>query len=271
MKKRQLEKMARNIRQSIIEMIWSSNGGHVGGSLSCADILTVLYFQILRIDPHNPSWEQRDRFILSKGHAAACLYAILAEKGYFPKEALFNSFIQVKGFLQEHPDMKKTPGVDMTSGSLGQGLSAASGMAWGLKRKGSDSRVYVLLGDGELNEGQNWEAAMAASHFKFANLTAIVDYNKLGVNGSIAEMMSIEPLREKWQAFGWIAREIDGHNLAQISEALEWAKSNTPDKPKVIIAHTIKGKGVSFMENDFHFHACSLTKEQYEEALQELS
>jgi len=267
-----LEANAKGIRRDLVEMIWHAGGGHIGGSLSSVDILTVLYFHTLRVNPLEPQWEERDRFILSKGHAGAVLYAVLAQKGYFPKERLTDSFNQVNGILQEHPDMM-TPGIDICSGSLGQGLSVGVGMAWGIKRRKKDSRVYVLLGDGETNEGQVWEAAMSASHLKVDNLTAIIDNNKFGVNGPVEELMNIEPLKEKWQAFGWKVREIDGHNISQVIEACQWAKEEglKSNSPQVIIAHTIKGKGVSFMENKSEFHACSLSEEQYKGALKELN
>ena len=199
---KELEQKATLIRRDIVQMMYNAGGGHIGGSLSATDILTALYFHIMRINPENPDWKDRDRLVLSKGHAAAALYATMAEKGYFLKELLFNSFISAAGILQEHPDMRKVKGLDMSSGSLGQGLSVGIGMALGAKLKKYSFRVFVFMGDGEVQEGQVWEAAMAASHHRLDNITAIMDYNKLQVNGFLSSLMGIEPIREKWKAFG---------------------------------------------------------------------
>lgn len=264
----QLKAKAGQVRRDIIEMMWQAGSAHIGGSLSVADILTVLYFRVMRVDPKNPAWEDRDRLVLSKGHSAAALYAVLAKREFFSRELLFDSFIQVGGILQEHPDMRKVPGIDMSAGSLGQGLSVGAGIAWGLRKKKQDSRVFVVIGDGEVQEGQIWEAAMAAGHLRLNNLIAIIDYNGLQVNGPIKELMDIEPIASKWKSFGWETKEIDGHDISQVIKALE-SKPNR--MPRIIIAHTIKGKGVSFMENDYSFHAGSLTPEQYKSALSGLS
>ena len=266
---KELEQKAILIRRDIVQMMYNAGGGHIGGSLSATDILTCLYFHIMRINPENPHEKDRDRLVLSKGHAAAALYATMAEKGYFSKELLFNSFISAKGILQEHPDMRKVPGVDMSSGSLGQGLSVGIGMALGAKLKKYSFRVFVLLGDGEIQEGQVWEAAMAASHHRLSNLIAIMDYNKLQVNGFLSSLMAIEPIREKWKAFGWDTLEIDGHNIKEIIKALESAVK-IKEKPTIIIAHTVKGKGVSFIENKFEWHSKPLSEREKNQALEEL-
>jgi len=251
-------------------MMWYGGGGHIGGSLSCVDIITALYFHTLRIDPHRPNWDDRDRFILSKGHAAATLYAALAERGFFPKERLLDSFRNnVNGFLQEHPDMKRVPGIDVSTGSLGQGLSVAVGLAIGAELKAKNFNIYVILGDGEIQEGQVWEAAMAAGNYKLDKIKAILDYNGLSVEGRIDELMSLEPLVEKWRAFNWHVREIDGHNMDHIVEALEDV-AQFRGRPVLIVAHTIKGKGVSFMENNMEWHASHMTEEGMRLALNEL-
>ena len=268
--KRELEGMARLIRRNILAMMGNGQGGHFGGSLSAADIITALYFRVLRVDPQDPELPQRDRFILSKGHAAAALYSALAEKGFFPRERLFDSFrIRIDGMLQEHPDMRKTPGIDMSTGSLGQGLSAAVGMALGRRLLKREFLIYVVLGDGELQEGQVWEAAMAAAHYRLSEITAVVDYNRLQVSGSVEEVLGIEPLRLKWEAFNWKVREIDGHDMNEICAALE-AKRNPGDAPSLIIAHTVKGKGVSFLENEAGSHSRSLSPAELEIAMKEV-
>ena len=262
-----LEEQARQIRIDILEMIYKAKSGHPGGSLSAADIVTTLYFHVLRIDPANPKWPDRDRFILSKGHACPVMYAALAERGFFSKEVL-STLRQIDSPLQGHPDMKKVPGVEMSTGTLGQGLSVGVGMALGkLDKKGF--RVYVLLGDGEVQEGQVWEAAMSASKYRLDNLTAIIDYNRLQVDGFVDDVMPIEPLGLKWEAFGWHVLEINGHSIAEILAALSEAK-NIKHKPTCIIAHTIKGKGVSFMENRPEWHGKAPNEEQYRQALIEL-
>ncbi|SHM25435.1 transketolase subunit A [Caldanaerovirga acetigignens] len=263
-----LKEMAKKIRCHIIEMIAEAGSGHPGGSLSCTDILVALYFHEMRIDPSNPNWQDRDRFVLSKGHAAPALYAVLAERGYFPMEEL-KTLRKTGSMLQGHPDMKKTPGVDMTTGSLGQGLSAANGMAIAGKLDGKDYRVYVLLGDGELEEGQVWEAAMAAAHYKLDNLTAFVDHNGLQIDGPITDVMSPEIIQEKFKAFGWHVIEINGHDFEDIISAIKQAKK-IKGKPTVIVANTVKGKGVPYMENKVDWHGKAPTKEQAQEALKAL-
>ncbi|MDD4570322.1 MAG: transketolase, partial [Tepidanaerobacteraceae bacterium] len=240
-----LNTKARTIRRHIVEMVAEAGSGHPGGSLSSADILTVLYFHVMKVDPQNPNWPERDRFVLSKGHAAPVFYAALAEKGFFPKEELLK-LRKTGSILQGHPDMKVIPGVDMTTGSLGQGLSCANGMALSGKLDNKSYRVYAIMGDGEIEEGQIWEAAMAAAHYKLDNLTAFVDNNGLQIDGPIKEVMSPESIQEKFKAFGWNVIDIDGHDRKQIIEASEQAKS-VKAKPTVRLAKTIKGIGVPFM------------------------
>lgn len=264
-----LKKVASILRCEVIKMIYTANSGHPGGALSAADIVTALYFHIMRIDPKNPQWEDRDRFILSKGHACPILYAALALKGFFPKENL-NTLRRLNSSLQGHPDMRKTRGVDMTTGSLGQGLSVGVGMALGGKLDKKDYRVYVVLGDGEIDEGQIWEAAMSAFKYKLDNLLAIVDYNKLQLDGSTEKVMPLEPLVDKWKAFGWHAIETNGHDITQILAAIKEAHL-TRNKPIVIIAHTIKGKGVSFMENNPDWHGKAPSKQEFGQAIKEIS
>lgn len=264
----QLRGHARQIRRHIISMVGEAGSGHPGGSLSAADIVTALYFDVMRIDPQKPQWPERDRFVLSKGHAAPVLYAALAERGYFPVEDL-KTLRKLGSLLQGHPDMRKVPGVEMSTGSLGQGLSVANGMALAGKLDGLDYRVYVLLGDGEIEEGQVWEAAMAAAHFKLDNVVAFLDYNGLQIDGPIEEVMSAEPVADKWRAFGWAVQEIDGHDMEQILAAVAQARE-TRGKPSLIIARTVKGKGVSFMENEVGWHGAAPKPEQVEQALAEL-
>jgi len=249
-------------------MIATAGSGHPGGALSSADIVTALYFHVMNIDPKRPDWPDRDRFVLSKGHAAAVLYAALAERGFFPKEELLN-YRKTGSMLQGHPDMKATPGLDMTTGSLGQGLSAANGMALAAKLDNKDYRVYVLMGDGETEEGQLWEAAMAAAHYKLDNLTGFIDHNGLQIDGPITEVMSPESIQEKVKAFRWHVIDIDGHDMRQILEAIEEAKT-VKSKPTVIVAKTVKGKGVPFMENQVGWHGKAPTLEQAKEALKAL-
>lgn len=263
-----IKEMANKIRQDIIEMLVAARSGHPGGSLSAADILAVLYFSVMNIDPAAPQWPDRDRFILSKGHAAPVLYAALAERGFFPREELL-SLRQTGHFLQGHPDMKKIPGVDMSTGSLGQGISAAAGMALAAKIDKKDYRVYCLLGDGEIAEGLVWEAAIAAAHYKLDNLVAILDNNGLQIDGKNEEVMGTAPLNEKWKAFGWNVLEADGHDPQELLNSFEQAK-NFRGKPTMIIAKTIKGKGVSFMENAAGWHGAAPTPEQGKAALAEL-
>ncbi|MBO8137697.1 MAG: transketolase [Desulfotomaculum sp.] len=265
----ELKEIAKVIRRDIITMLGEAGSGHPGGSLSAADIVTALYFEVMNINPEDPYWPDRDRFVLSKGHAAPVLYAALAERGCFDKDEL-KTLRKLGSRLQGHPDMKKLPGVDMSTGSLGQGLSAANGMALAGKLDKKDYRVYVLLGDGEIQEGQIWEAAMAASHYKLDNLTAFLDYNKMQIDGHINEVMSPEPVADKFRAFGWHVIEIDGHDMEQILNAVEEAKK-TSGRPTIIIAQTVKGKGVSFMENQVGWHGKAPSAEQVEEALKELA
>lgn len=264
----EMEKMAKQLRRHIITMIATAGSGHPGGSLSSADIITALYFGIMRHDPSDPQWSERDRFVLSKGHAAPVLYAALAECGYFPVEEL-STLRKLDSRLQGHTDRILTPGVEMSSGSLGQGLSFGIGIALAGKLDAGDYRVYVLLGDGECDEGQIWEGAMAASHFKVDNLMVIVDHNEQQLDGWNRDIMNLEPLPDRWRSFGWHVIEIDGHDVNQILQAAEEA-SEIKQKPTVIIAHTVKGKGVSFMENNLDFHGKAPTSEQTQQALKEL-
>lgn len=263
-----LERKALQLRYHILEMVGVGKAGHLGGSSSCAEIVATLYFHWMKVDPKNPHAPERDRFLLSKGHAALVQYAALAELGYFPVEEL-KKVKTLGSMLQGHPDMKSTPGVEANTGSLGQGLSIALGMALGLRLDGISSRVYVILGDGELAEGQIWEAAMAASHYKVDNLVAFVDKNGVQATGRVEERLNINPLAPKWLAFGWHVIEIDGHSIKEILEALKEADS-IKGRPTVIIAHTVKGKGFSFAEDNAAFHNGALTQEQYLTAKREL-
>ena len=263
-----LKKIATEIRLDVIEEVHSAKSGHPGGSLSIADIMTYLYFEELNIDPKNPEMADRDRFVLSKGHTAPVLYAALAERGFFPKEEL-KKLRQVDSFLQGHPDMKITPGVDMTTGSLGLGISAACGMALAAKLDGKSYRTYAVLGDGETEEGQVWEAAMFASHYKLDNLCILVDLNGLQIDGPITEVMNPMPHDKKFEAFGFHVITIDGHDFEQIEKAYAEAKT-VKGKPTAIIAKTAKGKGVSFMENKVEWHGSAPNDEQYEMAVAEL-
>jgi len=260
--------MAKRLRRHIITMIGKAGSGHPGGSLSAAEIVTTLYFRVLRHKPQDPQWPDRDRFILSKGHAAPLLYAALAECGYFPVEEL-STLRQLDSRLQGHTDRTVTPGVEMSAGALGQGVSFGIGIALAGRLNSQNYRVYVLLGDGECDEGQVWEAAMSAAHFKVDNLTAIVDNNGQQIDGWNRDVMNLEPFNKKWQAFGWHVIEVDGHNFNQLIDAFEQAKL-VKGQPTVIIAHTIKGKGVSFMENNPDFHGKAPNAEQVEIALKEL-
>jgi transketolase len=263
-----LKETAVTLRQDIINMLAESNSGHPGGSLSAVEILTALYFSEMKTDINNPKWEERDRFILSKGHAALVLYAALAEKGFFEKKHLM-TLRKIGSMLQGHPNMNDTPGVDMSTGSLGQGLSAANGMALAAKLDKKDYRVYVLLGDGELEEGQVWEAAMTSAHYKLDNVTAFIDHNGLQIDGAVTSVMNPEPLGDKFRAFGWNVIEINGHSFEEILSAIDEAK-NTKGRPTMIVANTVKGKGVSFMENQAGWHGTAPNKEQKEQALKEL-
>jgi transketolase len=262
-----LEIKAKQVRREIIDMLCRACSGHPGGSLSATDLVTALYFAVLRHDPKNPKWPDRDRFHMSKGHCCPLWYAVLAESGYFPKEELLK-LRKLGAMLQGHPD-RRTPGVDVASGSLGQGLSVALGMSLAARLDRKSYRVYCLIGDGESQEGNIWEAAMAAAHYKCDNLCAMLDYNGFQIDGKISDVMSLEPVVAKWQAFVWHTIEIDGHKMSQILAAYDEAQT-IKQKPSIIIAHTIKGKGVSFMENKCSFHGNAPTKEEGEKALKEL-
>ena len=264
----ELEKMANEIRKDIVTAVHSAKSGHPGGSLSSADIFTYLYFEEMNVDPANPKWEDRDRFVLSKGHVAPGLYSTLAEKGYFPKEDL-KTLRHTGSYLQGHPDMKHIPGVDMSSGSLGQGISAAVGMALSAKLTNDDYRVYTLLGDGEIQEGQIWEAAMWAGHRKLDNLVVIVDNNNLQIDGSVEDVCSPYPIDKKFEAFNFHVINIDGNDFDQIRAAFKEARE-TKGMPTAIIAKTVKGKGVSFMENAAGWHGKAPNDEEYEIAMADL-
>jgi len=264
---KELENKAKEIRRLIIRMLAKAGSGHPGGSLSSTDLITALYFAVLQHDPKKPDLPDRDRFHMSKGHCCPLWYAVLAESGYFSIDQLW-SLRQLGSILQGHPD-RRAPGVEVASGSLGQGLSVAIGMSLAAKIDKKNYRVYCLMGDGEIQEGNIWEAAMAASHYKCDNLCGILDYNGFQIDGKIKEIMNLEPLAAKWQAFGWHAIEIDGHNMKEILSAYQEAKT-VKGKPAIIIARTIKGKGVSFMENVVDFHGRAPTKEEAEKALKEL-
>jgi transketolase len=265
----QLRKIAREVRIDIIKMIHQAKSGHPGGSLSATDIGVSLFFSHMKYEPTDPFWENRDRFVLSKGHAAPMLYAVLKQLGLIKPEML-ETLRQLHSPLQGHPDMKKLPGVEMSTGSLGQGLSVGNGMAMGAKLDNKDSRVYVLIGDGELQEGQIWEAALTSAHYKLDNLTAIIDHNGLQIDGANDEVKRVTPVAEKFRAFGWNAITIDGHNYYEILSALMLA-SSTKNRPTAIIAETIKGKGVSFMENVVDFHGKAPSEDEYNIALKELN
>ena len=264
----ELEQMAVTIRCDIIEMIATAKAGHPGGSLSAADVVTALYFRVMNVDAKNPDWPDRDRFILSKGHACPVWYAALAERGYYDKAHL-STLRKLDSILQGHPDMRKTPGIDMTAGSLGHGLSAGLGMALSGKLRKKDYHVWIVVGDGESQEGSIWEAAMAAAKWKVDNLTAILDRNHLQNDTCVDTEMPIEPVADKWRAFGWHVMEIDGHDMARVVDALETAKT-VKGKPTIIIAETVKGKGVSFMENVAEWHGKAPCAEEAACALEEI-
>lgn len=264
----QLQAKARDLRADILTMLEKAGSGHPGGSLSAIDMLTVLYNEILRHDPANPDWADRDRFVLSKGHVCPALYAVLADCGYFDKAAL-GTLRQYGSILQGHPYMNNTPGLDVSSGSLGQGLSIAVGMALGAKDCHKDIRVYCLMGDGELQEGQIWEAAMAAAQYRLGNLCGMVDYNGLQIDGNVADVMDVAPLKDKWHAFRWNVIEFDGHDIGAIRTAFEQAK-RCENRPTMLIARTVKGKGVSFMENQPSWHGLAPNAGQLQKALAEL-
>jgi transketolase len=263
-----LKRQAKLVRVEILKMLTLAGSGHTGGSLSAADVVTALYFSKMRHKPDEPGWRERDRFILSKGHAAPLLYAVLAIAGYFDKTAL-KTLRKLGSPLQGHPCSRVLSGVEISTGSLGQGLSVSNGMAIGLKMDNLDSRVYCLLGDGEIQEGQVWEAAMTAAHYRLDNLCAIIDLNGLQIDGPVSKVKTIEPVASKWSAFGWNVIAIDGHDMKEILEALDEAEA-VKGKPSVILAHTIKGKGVSFFEGKLQYHGIAPTTEELEKALKEM-
>ncbi|MEM2839490.1 MAG: transketolase [Thermoplasmata archaeon] len=264
----ELTEHAKRIRQHIVKMTNIAGSGHPGGSLSAVEILTCLFFKIMKHNPKDPSWQDRDRFILSKGHAAPALYAVLAESGYFPIEELW-TLRKLGSRLQGHPSMTSTPGVEMSTGSLGHGLAVANGMALAAKLDRKLHRIYVLCGDGEMDVGEVWESAMLAAHYKLDNLIMYLDRNMLQLDGPTEKIMSLEPLADKWRAFGWNVQEIDGHNMREIMLATQHA-SQFHGKPSVIICHTVKGKGVSFMEGSLQFHGKAPNKDECTKALEEL-
>ncbi|MBO7310880.1 MAG: transketolase [Clostridia bacterium] len=263
-----LKKTAAQVRLDILEEVHAASSGHPGGSLSIADILTYLYFEEMNVDPKNPQWENRDRFVLSKGHTAPALYAVLAEKGFFSRDEL-KKLRHIDSFLQGHPDMKGTPGVDMSTGSLGLGFSSACGMALAAKIDGKDYRAYAVVGDGESEEGQIWEAAMFAAHYKLDNLCVVIDWNGLQIDGPVTEVMNPTPHDKKLEAFGFHVISIDGHDFNAIEAAFNEAKT-VKGKPTAIIARTVKGKGVSFMENQVGWHGSAPNDEQYAQAVAEI-
>ena len=262
-----LEEQAVQLRRDIVEMIHAAKAGHPGGSLSAVDMITALYFHVMRIDPQNPRWEDRDRFVLSKGHACPALYAALARRGFFDPKHL-TTLRQYHSILQGHPDMNKTPGIDISSGSLGNGLAIGVGMAMSGRLHHQDYMTYVMLGDGEVQEGMVWEAAMAAHHHDLGNLVAIVDCNGVQINGWVNEIMTVEPLADKWRAFGWNVVEVNGHNMKNLLTVLHTAK--TMRHPTVILMRTVKGRGVSFMEDDCKWHGNSPSDEELVQAILEI-
>lgn len=265
---RRLEETAKQLRSDILKMIAAAGSGHPGGSLSAVDMITALYFHVMNIDPERPDWPDRDRFILSKGHACPAWYSALARRGFFDPAEL-GTLRQYHSILQGHPDMRKTPGLDMTSGSLGNGLAAGVGMALSARKNHQDYMTYVMLGDGELQEGIVWEAAMAAGHFDLKNLTAIVDCNGVQINGWVNDIMTVEPLADKWRAFGWQTVETDGHDMRSLLNALHTAYSMR--HPTVILMRTVKGKGVSYMENSCAWHGIAPNKAERDQAMAELT
>ena len=265
----ELEAISKRVRRSIIEMITAAKSGHPGGSLSAVELLVGLYFDQMKHDPKNPKWTDRDRFILGKGHAAPVLYAVMAEAGYVPKDQL-NTLRKMGSIYQGHPDVRFIPALEASTGSLGEGLSVGLGMAIAARLNGSPSRTYVMLGDGEIQEGQIWEAAMFGSFHKLDNIVALIDYNKIQLDGWVKDIMDLEPIGDKWRAFGWHTITIDGHNPAEVRSAYIEAVA-TKGKPTAIIAHTIKGKGVSFMENNPKFHGTAPNPEEFQKAMAELA
>jgi len=264
----ELEAIARRVRIQVVKMIGCSGVGHLGGSMSIVEILAVLYFRELRIDPKNPEWPDRDRFVLSKGHGCTALYAILAEVGILTNEIL-STLHQIDSPLQMHPERDVCPGIEMSTGALGQGLSAACGMALGARLKNKDFRTYVIVSDGESGEGQTWEAAMFAAKYKLDNLVAILDYNKHTLTDQVGKVMPLEPVRDKWTAFGWHVLEVDGHSVSSLMKAFAEARE-VKGKPTMIVAHTVKGRGASFVEGKPQSHSVSLTRDQLEQTLREL-
>lgn len=264
----ELKNVAKKIRINILHMLTQAGSGHTGGSLSAADVAVAIYFSKMSFNPDNPKWENRDRFILSKGHAAPLLYAIMAEAGYFPMETI-NNLRKVESPLQGHPCCKHIPGIEVSTGSLGQGLSVANGMALGLRLDNNPAKVYCIMGDGETQEGQIWEAAMTSAHYKIDNLCAVVDNNELQIDGPVEEVMGIQPIHDKWEAFGWHVISIDGHDMEEILKALDEAES-VKGKPTVIIANTTKGKGVSFFEDKVEYHGVAPSQEEFDKAVKEI-
>ena len=264
----ELKDVAKKIRINILHMLTQAGSGHTGGSLSAADVAVAIYFSKMSFNPDNPKWENRDRFILSKGHAAPLLYAIMAEAGYFPMETI-NNLRKVESPLQGHPCCKHIPGIEVSTGSLGQGLSVANGMALGLRLDNNPARVYCIMGDGETQEGQIWEAAMTSAHYKIDNLCAVVDNNELQIDGPVEEVMGIQPVHDKWEAFGWHVISIDGHDMEEILKALDEAEG-VKGKPTIIIANTTKGKGVSFFEDKVEYHGVAPSREEFDKAVKEI-
>ncbi len=265
----ELKNIAKEVRISILKMLTKSGSGHTGGSLSAADAAVAIYFSKMNFNPEDPKWDARDRFVMSKGHAAPLLYAIMAKAGYF-QESMLDTLRQVDSPLQGHPSCKNLPGVEVSTGSLGQGLSVANGMALGLRIDKNPARVFCIMGDGENQEGQIWEAAMTAAHYKLDSVCGVVDCNELQIDGAVEDVMGIQPLHDKWEAFGWHAISIDGHDMNEILQALNEAE-NTKGKPTVIIAKTTKGKGVSFFEDKVEYHGVTPSEEQLEMALKEIN
>lgn len=264
----ELSIIANKVRKNALTAVYSAKSGHPGGSLSIADVLTLLYFEVMNIDVKNPKNPDRDRFVLSKGHASPALYSVLAEKGFIPEEDI-KTFRNINSYLQGHPDMKGVAGVDMSTGSLGQGVSAAGGIALAAKLDNKDYRVYTILGDGEIEEGQVWEQAMFAAHYKLDNLTAFIDFNGLQIDGNVTDVMNPTPIDKKFEAFGWNVITCSAHDFSELSDAINKAKE-TKGKPTAIIMKSVKGKNVSFMENDFSWHGAAPNQEQYEKAISEL-
>lgn len=264
----ELSIIANKVRKNILTAVYSASSGHPGGSLSIAEVLTLLYFEVMNIDPENPKNPERDRFVLSKGHTAPALYSVLAQRGFFPTDDI-KTFRNINSYLQGHPDMKSVPGVDMSTGSLGQGVSAAAGMALSAKLDNKDFRVYSILGDGELEEGQVWEQAMFAAHYKLDNLTIFVDFNGLQIDGDITKVMNPTPIDKKFEAFGWNVICCSAHDFEELENSINQAK-NSKGKPTAIIMKSVKGKNVSFMENNASWHGSAPNKEQYEQGIAEL-